>query len=65
MSIILENYIKHIDLGSPEFEKRTKVHDWRNYVPENWIKNWGLFTHQEKQIIATMAEMQAEGEEWD
>jgi len=64
---IFEEFIKtnYIDIDRPDFDNKTKVHDWRNYVPYNWQTNWGQFTEREKKIIAVMAQMQADNEEWD
>ena len=54
-----------IDINNPDFENKSKVHDWRNYVPYDWQKNWEQFTERERQIIAVMAQSQADKEEWD
>ena len=62
---LYEDFIKHINLDNPEFDKRNKVHDWRNYVPYDWMKEWDNLTEREKKIIAVMAETQANNEEWD
>ena len=62
---LFEDFIKNIDLNDPNFEQTTRVHDWRNYVPDEWQKDWGKFTDREKKIIAIMAEAQADSEEWD
>lgn len=62
---LYDEFMKHIDLDNPKFKERTEVHDWRNYVPDEWAKNWHSLTKRERQIIAVMAEMQAEQEEWD
>ena len=54
-----------IDIENPDFKNTSKVHDWRNYVPYDWQKNWHLFTERERQIIAVMSQSQADKEEWD
>lgn len=54
-----------ININKPDFENKQKVHDWRNYVPYDWQKNWEEFTERERQIIAVMTQTQAENEEWD
>jgi hypothetical protein len=54
-----------INIDNPEFDKTARVHDWRNYVPYNWQENWFKFTSQERQIIAVMAQNQADKEDWD
>lgn len=62
---LFEDFIKNIGLNDPKFEQTTRVHDWRNYVPDEWQKDWDKFTDREKKIIAIMAETQADSEEWD
>ena len=62
---LFDDFIKYIDWNNPKFEETTQVNDWRNYVPDEWVKNWDKFTEREKKIIAVMAEMQADKEEWD
>lgn len=57
----IDNYI----LQKPEFEKATKVHDWRNYVPDEFEKEWDNLTLREKQIIFVLADKQAFEEEWN
>jgi len=54
-----------IDINNPDFKNKSKVHDWRNYVPSDWQNNWEQFTKRERQIIAVMAQSQADKEEWD
>ena len=61
---LFEDFTKHINLDKPEFENRTRVHDWRNYVPDEWVKEWDSLTEREKRIVAVMAETQADKEEW-
>lgn len=57
----IDNYI----LQNPEFEKASKIHDWRNYVPDEFEKEWNNLTLREKQIIFVLADKQASEEEWD
>lgn len=62
---LFDDFIKHIDVNNPEFDKKNKVQDWRNYVPYEWEEHWNEFTDRERKIIAVMAETQADQEEWD
>ena len=57
--------LSNIDLDKPNFKNKTRKHDWRNYVPYEWQDKWVKFTERERQIIAVMAQMQADNEEWD
>jgi hypothetical protein len=54
-----------IDIHNPDFKNKSKVHDWRNYVPYDWRNNWEQFTERERKIIAVMAQIQADKEVWD
>jgi len=62
---IFEKFTELIDIENPKFEETGKVHDWRNYVPYDWQTNWFEFSERERQIIAVMAETQADSEVWD
>lgn len=53
------------NLDKPEFEKKGRVHDWRNYVPTAWKEHWSEFTERERKIIITLCEREAHEEEWD
>ncbi len=62
---LFDDFISNINIENPKFEERTKVHDWRNYVPFEWMNKWNEFSEREKKIIAVMAEMQAVNEDWN
>ena len=65
---IFDNFefeLSFIDFDNPEFEKRGKVQDWRNYVPDEFKAAWGELTEREKKIIGVMGQAQADKEEWD
>ena len=65
---LFEYYIKEqsgIDTDNVDFTNVNKCHDWRNYVPIAWVNSWSEFTGRERQIIAVMAQMQADEEEWE
>jgi hypothetical protein len=42
-----------------------KVHDWRNYVPDEIKVIWDTLTPREKELIQKTAEVPAFAEEWD
>jgi hypothetical protein len=50
---------------NPEWEKATKVHDWRNHVPETVQIVWGSFTLEQKKMLVEWAESLASQEHWD
>ena len=49
----------------PEWDKATRVHDWRNYVSAKMQRMWDTFTDDQKLAIAESAEEHANGEEWE
>ena len=52
-------------LANPEWDKRGRVHDWRNYVPAVLMDRWGTLSDETRLIVYAMAEEQAGREEWD
>lgn len=60
---LLEHVLKELD--SPEWNMRSKYHDWKGYVPGELMDCWNELTKREKIIIAYIAYQQAEKEEWD
>lgn len=57
--------ISWIDVNNPQFDKATKVHDWRNHVDEIFKITWTELTQREKLIIASIAEGLADIEQWE
>lgn len=57
--------VASVPLSNPRFADRTRVHDWRNYVPEWAERGWKSLTHRERAIIAVMAEEKAASEHWE
>lgn len=53
------------NLDKPDFEHKTKVHDWRNHVPSDLQIVWKTLPRIAKICIVIMAEEQASAEEWD
>jgi len=49
----------------PNFDKVGKVHDWRNYVPEEYKNDWEQLTTRERMIIINLCQIQADKEDWD
>lgn len=52
-------------LNNPEWEKATKVHDWRNHVPEQVQEMWCTFSIKQREALYNWARNNAENEEWD
>jgi hypothetical protein len=55
---------KEEEIENPNFKKKSKVHDWKNYVGD-FEYFWDELTFREKQIIYVLAEQQASAEYWD
>lgn len=53
------------DLSDDTFERTSKVHDWRNYVPEVIQDIWKELNEKERLLVVVMAEEPANAEEWD
>jgi len=49
----------------PEWEKATKVHDWRNHVPEHIREMWFTFTQEQRYALYAWADELAGREEWE
>jgi hypothetical protein len=52
-------------LEAADFSKKERVHDWRNYVPDEIMNEWANLPFIAKQAIYLMAESKAVNEEWE
>ena len=43
----------------------SKVHDWRNYIPDDVKRMWRTFDEYQQDAIQAMAQEMANKEEWD
>lgn len=53
------------DLSHPAFDKATKVHDWRNYVIDEYKEKWHQLSYQTRLAIYDHCDNMAAREEWD
>ena len=53
------------DLSETDFTTTSKTHDWRNHVPEEWIKFWKSLTDRERYFIYVAAQEKADLENRD
>ena len=53
------------NLQDDTFRHKTKVHDWRNHVPEEIEENWKMFDYRDRKLIAFITQSFADKEEWD
>lgn len=58
------NYNK-VDLNNVDFSNKNKVHEWKNYIEDIYIRHWNELTDREKKIIYISCKEQADREEWD
>lgn len=59
---------KHREVGhndDPEFNKARKMHDWRNYIPDEVRAVWKELSVETRVMLFLTAERQANFENWD
>jgi hypothetical protein len=54
-----------IDYANPDWEKRERIHNWRNHVRTGVREIWSTFTDEQKQVLAREAHEDASNEAWD
>ena len=54
-----------ICISDPQFHNKTRIHDWRNYVPREFQSVWHKLSATEQILLFSMAEIQASNEEWE
>ncbi len=64
MPVELYSHLREQALN-PQWDKATKVHDWRNHVSENVKALWETFTEEQKYALVEQADDQASNEHWD
>ena len=57
--------MKPKDLRQPDFDGASKVHDWRNHIPEHIEDIWHTFSLEQMEAIYQWAENLANAEEWE
>lgn len=53
------------DWKEPDWDKRERVHCWRNYISEPVRLIWWTFTKEQKQALAEMLQEVADAEHWE
>ncbi|MGF6309482.1 hypothetical protein ABIB82_003920 [Bradyrhizobium sp. i1.8.4] len=52
--------MKHDDLlyatFQPDWDKATKIHDWRNHVPDKIKQTWATFTVEQRMALVEWAQ---------
>lgn len=59
------DYHGHGTFDAPDFDHATKVHDWRNHVPQEACDHWGEMGDEARAFVYIMARQGAHNEEWD
>lgn len=52
-------------IENPDFGNSGKVHNWRNYVPYEFVEIWKDLSVETRTAIIFMAEIKSDQEEWD
>ena len=61
----IDDPIPH-DWQHPDWEARTKVHDWKNYVETTALEDmWNTFDDNQKKVLAYNFQLIADDEDWD
>lgn len=60
----LPDYLK-AQAADPQWARTTKVHDWRNHVPEDVRALWSTFTPSQQLALVGWANGLADREHWD
>lgn len=60
----IDNLLPH-DWQNPDWEDRTKVHDWKNYVETTLLEDmWNTFDNNQKKVLVYNFQIIADNEEW-
>jgi len=62
---LMDEFSPPHDWDNPEWNKKSRVHNWRNYVSEQIQLAWGGFTGEQKVMLSANFEEMAGNEEWD
>ena len=52
-------------LANPDASPPSKVHDWRNHLPEIVAENWAALTAEARLVAFISASQLAHAEQWD
>lgn len=53
------------DFECPDWDRVSRVHDWKNYINDDLRKAWSSFSIEQRRIIANNADEIASRENWD
>lgn len=52
-------------LNNPQWENTQRIHDWRNYIPQEIRKLWDSLSEDSKMMAYYIAEEVATKEDWE
>jgi hypothetical protein len=52
-------------ITDPQWDRASRVHDWRNYVSDEVRKMWDSFTEEQKRALYRQSDELAYAEEWE
>jgi S-formylglutathione hydrolase FrmB len=53
------------DWSTPDWKKKSRVHEWKNYISKELEAMWSTFNDAQKQALARNADDIASREHWD
>jgi hypothetical protein len=53
------------DWQQPDWDKTTRVHDWKNYTSEHVRREWLNFSGRQRMILSASLDDLASNEHWD
>lgn len=62
---VLLNDVLSVEVEEPEWDEGGRIHNWRNYVPEEIQSHWKKLSLETKLVVFRMAHIQAQNEEWE
>lgn len=65
MSDGYRNHREQAHVDDPQWERASRVHDWRNHVGDAVREIWDTFTPYQRMVLAADADDRASSEQWD
>lgn len=56
---------QYLDQETPDWDSRSRCHDWKNYVTDDLKAIWKSFSPEQKRVVADALQQAADKEEWD
>lgn len=59
------DYDLPVNWRDPKWREASRVHDWRNYIPDPVKVRWATLSEETRLIVSCMAQQRADREVWD